>query len=544
MPQNADDIIAAAEAARGESQNVPPEDDGHESDCTVDIDVALTAVENTPASGLALIMGGVLRPLPASSAASSTAVPEASVAASEEEAEHLEENQEQMEETIIMKHNDKILVKTVMKAVTNQNTEGGLSPNDVMKITKDKVRGKTWILMKVSNTKTIDEVGDYLATLEDLGCVGDFGSGSRYVLVRKNKYSMTAPNFLEVEEYLSLNIPCGAIAGRTFLFRFIQTLQTAFNRFVSNFAIKSADPLVDESGLALVIEAFKSMTIEECEEEILRAKLVPANKRTKYDTTVIKGHMQLMSLRKLAVVSGGAAEFMKRNADNPSIIPFKHMTRLHSVIAWTVDVESGELIEFTVENWVRDAKFLTHALILHGEPRLGKTRAAESLAAFVSTGLWEDAQSEPYYIYTTTVDNLRRVTDLMKPGVAIILDDVDPSSHRGTRPAMNLNECKHLLNVCRAEGVDARNADILINARQPRIVTSNIATPGDWIRGLPDARAMTTVQRKAMGSDYLAIYKRVCFAHVSSSLIEEERKRAFADSDAQHVRQKIARMMN
>ena len=91
-------------------------------------------------------------------------------------------------------------------------------------------------------------------------------------------------------------------------------------------------------------------------------------------------------------------------ADNVELLSMEMYEGLSNVICRTFDVVSGELLEFTVLQWVRDGYYRTHSLILCGDAGLGKTPLGMSMMSEIALITQCEYPWRPYFIKIGTMD--------------------------------------------------------------------------------------------------------------------------------------------
>jgi len=191
---------------------------------------------------------------------------------------------------------------------------------------------------------------------------------------------------------------------------------------------------------------------------------------------------------------------------------------LQKLLAFSVDADTGELLQITVWDWLFAGYYSKYALVLYGHSGRGKSATGLSLCAAASKVCQPSAEvAENYMLKVGTADSLRAcgAAGLMTAGTAILLDDVTPSIKRGTRPSMAVEEVKHMVMVDDvAQSADGRMADIQFADQQCRVFTSNAMSIQAWCNDLRDIAKMTASQRLSMDQDALAVHRRTFFAFI------------------------------
>jgi hypothetical protein len=152
------------------------------------------------------------------------------------------------------------------------------------------------------------------------------------------------------------------------------------------------------------------------------------------------------------------------------------------------------------------------------------------VCAFLATRLQKASGEDPFYLKVGTADTLRDATrdGLMRAGVPILFDEVSPSAPRGSRHAMGIEDVKHMTEAAETSSLDGRCKDIVFAYPQPKIFTSNAASPHEWFNDLPpDIFLQTDVQRLALHANVAAVFKRCFFLHTTSCMIPQSVRDAF-----------------
>lgn len=135
---------------------------------------------------------------------------------------------------------------------------------------------------------------------------------------------------------------------------------------------------------------------------------------------------------------------------------------------------------------------------------------------------------DAYFVTLESLDNLREAdhAGLMKRGVPVLMDEISP-----THSKMSLEDIKHVAEVVGSTTVKCRYRDAKFLEEQPRIFTSNAATPHLWHPDLPSGVFESTHEaRKVLPTDVRACFKRLCFAEVFISIIKEEARDMYETS--------------
>jgi hypothetical protein len=326
-------------------------------------------------------------------------------------------------------------------------------------------------------------------------------------------------------EIMSVETNTGGLASKRSE-RFITAVQ-AWNSRCSltrcNFELKLTG---DDTTAREVLTEFRALDPLELAEEFLEAKALRGNKRTCRDKMIVNAKPELMAA--LRAGSEGVSTIKFAADDNHvsiySIDPSPSLLTLRSY-----NVLTGALVEVSLKEWIMGL-FGQRSLVIHGNAQCAKTPVARALCALLAGALQKKSGKAPFYLKVGTADSLRdaQTAGLMQPNVPILFDEVTPGAPRGSRPAMGCECVKHMTDVIETTCLDGRMKDITFACPQPRIFTSNAATPHEWFHELPrDIFVQTDVQRLAQCANTAAIFKRTFFLHVTECLIPPAVRAAF-----------------
>ena len=239
----------------------------------------------------------------------------------------------------------------------------------------------------------------------------------------------------------------------------------------------------------------------------------------------------MLAVKKASMQTTSSYQVM---ANNPKLLALEEFDDLYDVVCETFIVLTGEHLKFPLPHYWERGYYREYSLVINGESDCGKTQVALSIAAWIAQKQQEKMNHQPYFIKVGTVDSLRDCVQqgLMRANVPIVLDEVKLGATRGgARGIATLEDGKHLLESACSSTVDARHADIPMHENQPKIFTSNAMTPNGWHCDLPmGVFEHTPQQRMQYSADVKAIFKRAVFAHVETSLISTETRRAYREA--------------
>jgi hypothetical protein len=207
---------------------------------------------------------------------------------------------------------------------------------------------------------------------------------------------------------------------------------------------------------------------------------------------------------------------------------------------WGID-SVGVDVNMSLGHFMENAYFDLYAIVLMGDPEVGKTLVAKSMCAKISEVNFDDKNNtHPHYIHTSTVDALRKCTRVLGPGIPVLLDEYTPSDRLGTRGAFtDATTLKQLLGVQDSNNVAGRCDEIVFHDEEPRVITTNSKSPNQWSHFLPDVRHLEPAARlAACSADALAIYRRVLFVVFPTHMfpIEDRADRHMQQSAAKRAK--------
>jgi hypothetical protein len=223
---------------------------------------------------------------------------------------------------------------------------------------------------------------------------------------------------------------------------------------------------------------------------------------TPEERTILLARVELDALR---LKRQAAKSFMKMASSCSLQWPdsFQNLPSIEGTL-WE---QEGGMRKVTVTEYATTGLHFTAAALFLGAPGLGKTPLAESLCARLALSYQETGE---YYISTGTPDSLRKVADegLLRPGVPVLIDEVDPGDKKQHRQRMSANFLKQLCGVASGWTIGARYADVALAPMAPRLLTSNARSAEEWLLDV-----------NGSDDDRLAIRKRVIFFTVTEPLV-------------------------
>jgi len=151
------------------------------------------------------------------------------------------------------------------------------------------------------------------------------------------------------------------------------------------------------SDLDAVVAYFKQLSEEGAQMEVARAKATGAKHRSDTQKLIVKCYPHLLKLRELNKMSEELMTTLKRPFDDASIMPYSTFQSLQQLNGWTVDVETGETINMSVDSWLAAGHFKRLALVFLGSAGTGKTPAGESLCSVLAQFGQGDGDGIPFF---------------------------------------------------------------------------------------------------------------------------------------------------
>ena len=381
----------------------------------------------------------------------------------------------------------------------------------------------------------------------NVGAVGQHTDGTFLVFLKKRRmnYAFIDKAFqVSKVRYMSFTLKGGVQAQNDVLTSIMTTFLNLSPAVITNYMLENTT--FDDDDIVDKLQAeFSAMTVEEAHDEVMRAK---ANPRTIREKTIVKIGYDLIAQKKRRFGDAGVHASMVRELGKAKVPDFNDLTSLPTQRLWTMDIDTMEIINMSLMDWMVNPKngFLAYVLVIMGKPKLGKSPAAEAICAKLAEGLQPDGSTDTvYWVKTRTLDALRKVQDLLTENVPVLMDDMSPDDARGSRNSMGAHELKDITEVRQETGCHGRQNDIVLPFRTPRIVTTHKENPTQWFSAFPDVRSMSPEQRKSKCSaDVLALFKRIVFCHVQEPLIPLPIRQAYDHTpEDEQLSRKMARLL-
>ena len=388
---------------------------------------------------------------------------------------------------------------------------------------------KRWVIFEFFGMAHADSVFAQLTQLDcDIVGVGHIDGEQMTAFCRRSptrKFVLTGG--IAVGKTLTLNVNHGGRNTQHVSERVIQTVRAwaSLCKLVhSNFDIKNTG---GTTTLRNVLREWQGLSSAEINLEIGEAKAKSSKKRTAREALIVNTKSELLAAMRAG--SEGVSTIRFDAGDNhvnlSSLVPPPSQLTLRSY-----NVLTGALVEVSLKEWIMGGLFSQRSLVIHGDAQCAKTPVARAVCAFLATNLQRESGNDPFYLKVGTADSLRDATrdGQMRPGVPILFDEVSPSAPRGSRQAMGIEDVKHMTEAAETSSLDSRFKDIVFAYPQPKIFTSNAATPHEWFHDLPpDVFVQTDAQRLALHANVAAVFKRCFFLHVNHCMIPQSVRDSF-----------------
>ena len=305
------------------------------------------------------------------------------------------------------------IIKVPSKASNNAiPMEAVMDGFNIVNVDKQQYKQRMYVGLRIpADGASLDEVADVVLAKPDIfGGATKLPDGSIRVLMKKPRGSATPDIFQKIPDAVCTapTFPIGG--GKKFNILTVDIFRSFLlwgTQTICNYEVKERKIEDTEAILNQLLLDFDGYSMEAVDLALARAKCTEP--KTEKDKVLVKCHPQLVSIKKRRHADALAASLMKRNTDNPNIPDYNTLDAFKSMMCWTIDTATGETITFTIDEWLRDARFVKLCLVLHGNANLGKTPGAEALARKLAMCYAEDDGEVAYFLKVGTVDSLRKM---------------------------------------------------------------------------------------------------------------------------------------
>jgi hypothetical protein len=403
----------------------------------------------------------------------------------------------------------------------------------------DNLRSKTWLLVQIemyeggtelSTEAMLAKLREEWPHVDHWGIVGE--PGKHMALVYKKPTVRIAPPAIAGHNLAVYSVCTGAGAqrARTKIWETVSAWSALPGERISEFEFEvtgratsagpgsSADSHAAGGGFVTAREAFelvKDMSNRDftlfmadlkVKEQIAkeRKEVLPPPERT---LMLLRVEVDTMRQKRLA-----ARGYLRHVATAGALCWPDDFVNLSLIEGRVMNEATGKDEPLTFTKYLTSSVHLRMTCILYGPPGTGKTPLAEAAAARLALSYQEEAE---YYVLSSTPDSLRRVAEegLLTPAVPIVLDELDAGDTKMHRSRLSANFVKNMCGVRGTGTIAARYQDFAFPERAPRFISTNAATPEEWLNDIGG----TALDRDA-------IRKRIAFFHVPLCVVPASAK--------------------
>ena len=241
---------------------------------------------------------------------------------------------------------------------------------------------RNWVALAINAHSSI--LGDVACQFFDQhqvrGIVGALTDDCIVAVINKGNARGRFFNMMNDNEICFYGIGDGTkspLKNRTDIYDCVKGLFDSCSECIHNIQFKVLVP--STADLHAVADYFKQLSEEDAQMEVAKSKATNAKDRTDTQKLIVKCYPHLLKLRELNKMSEELLTTLKRPFDDASIMPYSNFQSLQQLNGWTLDVETGETINMSVDSWLADGHFKRLALVFLGSAGTGKTPAGESL---------------------------------------------------------------------------------------------------------------------------------------------------------------------
>ena len=236
---------------------------------------------------------------------------------------------------------------------------------------------------------------------------------------------------------------------------------------------------INQDMVDAVADEVANLQSEDIAKIVMRAKLVKADQRDDRERVLASCESQLQIIRKDRKRKLEDFMGMKVNADGPDILPLAQLKEMFGNLkVFGMDITTGSNLSFvprdperpdweppfsnSMLDFMKFAYFGEYSMVILGPPEMGKTPLASGICSVIAR-IRNTHPDRPYFVQTSTLDNLGRVNDQISKENPLLMDDFTPSETQGvgsSGKACNMEQMKHLLNQKGSETMSARYKDI------------------------------------------------------------------------------------
>lgn len=357
-----------------------------------------------------------------------------------------------------------------------------------------------------------------------------------YLMMQKT-FNSWPPSWLDESGVTYLwprDLPPRGPQASAYMVQILKSLEVACISWERNYMIERGTGETSEV-LEQIVKDWAQAETESIEREIVLAKYKRVLQRNEREQMVVQCHA---NLKAMARAKRASLQGIKHWADSKDIPKLEDLVGLDDQICRRVDVQTGDIEQYTIGQWLREGHFMTHSLLILGPAQYGKTPLCRALASVIAHALQTETQ-RPFFLQTGTTDSLRTVSLALTESVPLVLDDFTAASVA----RLTIDGLKHLLTCTGREMLEARFDDVAL-PEGPRIISSNATSPNEWLPLLPATLwTMTPEARIGMDPNALAVLKRMVVCRLSCPVVPQGRAKRHLQERAALGAAKIARLL-
>jgi hypothetical protein len=236
------------------------------------------------------------------------------------------------------------------------------------------------------------------------------------------------------------------------------------------------------------------VTKHELEILIGRCKSTEKNERSKFASILLSCEKEIRALHKEKHVAASSKAAAMSNSmlvwvDRPwrKFFDRSDFEDLNELIGSRHNELTGEIEYCSFLTYVADpGKHMCHAALVFGGDAtsgFGKTSVCDRACFYWAKSYAPTFNiNSAYYIYTRTIEGLKRVKTEMQAGVPILCDEINLSDDTQIQ-YLSEDGLKQLLDITSMADLRARNENVTIYPNQPLLMTANADSIQAWLGG-------------------------------------------------------------
>eukprot|EP00971_Amphidinium_carterae_P332117 6466106-Amphidinium_carterae.1 len=260
------------------------------------------------------------------------------------------------------------------------------------------VRYSQWVLVKFKDTVAMDRVYEYFARGDNLVLVTCVCPDMCAAVCRRSKLrtKMSEPPVPYEAVYV---IKTNSNDTQAKAVSVCRALCASGQRVITNFSIRRVD--MNNYTWRDLENEWAPLSTKEKQAECLDAEEKVRLGRQLHARDEYISKMGRQVLRDSATSSSvPPCVFFAENHDIMTISEFEN---LEGVTCRSFDVITGEVVEFSLTEWITKKHYLEYTLVLHGDANLGKTQVAKCFLSMLATEMAETSD-KPYFVKVETIE--------------------------------------------------------------------------------------------------------------------------------------------